>query len=247
MSVVPAGEYGLSSSAMKLMVALFAALAIVAAQSSKNLRIQAAVIEVPGYGQMSYTIAAPRDLRDDDPRPLVLALHPGGGSRGGPFLYQIVEPALRDWGAIIVAPDSPGRRWSVESAQQSVLFLLDDVLERYPIDRDRMLVTGFSMGGSGTWFMATHHPEHFSGAIPIASAPGENPLDELGSMPVHIIHSADDERVPVGPAREAADTLAKRNHPVEYTELTGIGHYAMGDYVDALRKAGIWVREQWGK
>ena len=207
--------------------------------------MRSAVIDVPDHGQMGYTIAVPGDLREGDPRPLVLALHPGGGSRGGPFLAQVVEPALRDWGAIIVAPDSPNRRWSVPSAEESVLFLLDDVLERYEIDREQILVTGFSMGGAGTWFMATHHPERFSGAIPIASAPRDNPLDRIGPMPVHVIHSRDDERVPIEPARAAADALVERGHPTEFTELSGVGHYSMGGYVEALRDAGAWMRRQW--
>lgn len=208
-------------------------------------RIEARSIDVPGHGPLLYTIAVPRDPRDGEPRPLILALHPGGGSRGGPFLQQIVEPALRSWGAIVVAPDSPNRRWSVPAAEESVLFLLDDLLERHAIDRERILVTGFSMGGAGTWFMATHHPQRFAGAIPIASAPRDNPLERIGSMPVHVIHSRDDQLVPIGPARAAADTLAARGHPTEFTELTGVGHYAMGGYVQALRQAGEWMRRQW--
>ena len=221
--------------------------AVAAFQSGARPQISAHAIDVPGHGPLLYTIAVPRDLRDGEPRPLVLALHPGGGSRGGPFLQGIVEPALRDWGAVIVAPDSPNRRWSVPSAEESVLHLLDDVLERYAIDRERMLVTGFSMGGAGTWFMASHHPERFTGAIPIASAPRDNPLDRIGPMPVHVIHSRDDELVPIEPARAAAETLAQRGHPTELTELSGVGHYTMGGYVAALRQAGAWMRQQWDR
>jgi predicted peptidase len=230
---------------MKLIVALLVASTTVLAQPSASPRIRTAVIDVPMYGQMGYTISVPPRASTDEPRPFVLALHPGGGSRGGPFLYQVVEPALRDWGAIIVAPDSPNRRWSEESAEQSVLFLMDEMFEQYTIDRDRVLVTGFSMGGAGTWFMATHHTERFSGAIPIASRPRDFPLDQMGSMPVHVIHSRDDERVPIGPAREAADVLRQQGNPIEFTELTRIGHYAMGGYVDSLRQAGAWMWAQW--
>ena len=224
---------------------LLAASTVAAAQPASAPRIETEVIDVPDHGRMSYTIAAPRDLREGEPRPLVLALHPGGGSVGGPFLYRIVEPALRAWGAVIVAPDSPNRRWSVPAAEASVLFLLDDLLERYPIDPARVLVTGFSMGGAGTWFLATHHPQRFSGAIPIASAPRDNPLERLGSMPVHVIHSRDDQLVPIGPARAAWRALADRGQPAEFTELAGVGHYAMDGYVDALRQAGAWMQAQW--
>ena len=230
---------------MKLIVALLAASTTVLAQAGGNPRMQSGAIDVPNYGQMGYTISVPRDLDPNEPRPFVLALHPGGGSRGGPFLVSIVEPALRDWGAIIVAPDSPNRRWSVESAEQSVLFLMDDVFTRYAIDTDRVLVTGFSMGGAGTWFMASHHAERFTGAIPIASRPRDFPLDKIGSMPVHVIHSRDDEVVPISPARDAAETLRAQGTPVEFIELAGIGHFSMGGYVDSLREAGRWMWDQW--
>lgn len=234
---------------MKLIAALVAASTAAGAGAAaqpavSSPRIRSEVIDVPGHGKMRYTIALPREA-GGAPRPLVLALHPGGGSRGGPFLHRVVEPALRDWNAVIVAPDSPNRRWSEPSAEQSVLALLDDVIARHPIDRSRVLVTGFSMGGSGSWFMASRHPERFSGAIPIAGAPRENPLDRIGPMPVHVIHSRDDELVPIGPARDAARALAERGRPVEFTELAGVGHYAMGGYVDALRQAGVWMRAQW--
>ncbi len=101
------------------------------------------------------------------------------------------------------------------------------------------------MGGAGTWFMATHHAERFTGAIPIASRPRDFPLDQMGSMPVHVIHSRDDEVVPIGPARDAAATLEQQGTPVEFLELTRIGHFAMGGYVDALRQAGRWMWNQW--
>ena len=81
-----------------------------------------------------------------------------------------------------------------------MLALVEQVAARYAVDRDRVLVTGFSLGGAGTWFFATRHANVFTGAIPMAGAIREISLDGLGSMPVHIVHSRDDEVVPYGPA-----------------------------------------------
>ena len=64
-------------------------------------------------------------------------------------------------------------------------------------------------------------------------------------MPVYVIHSRDDEVVPIDPARDAADALKEGGTPVEFLELTRIGHFAMGGYVDALRQAGRWMWDQW--
>ena len=91
-----------------------------------------------------------------------------------------------------------------------MLALIEQVASRYVVDRDRILVTGFSLGGGGTWFFATRHADLFAGAIPMAGPIREISMDGLGSMPVHIVHSRDDEVVPFEPAAEAAAQLEAR-------------------------------------
>ena len=235
-----------------LMAVVVAALAVggggLQAQAGGRPTAEHLVFEVEGHGEMTYAISVPAEYDAAEPRPLILALHPGGaqGSYYGSLnMRQIFEPALRDWNAIVVAPDAPTRRWTSETSDRAVMALLEQVLEAYTIDRSRILVTGFSLGGRGTWFFATHHPDFFAGAIPIAGSPGDDPLDALGDMPVHIIHSRADDVVPFGPAEEAARALEASDHPVAFTALEGVGHFSMGGYVGALSDAGDWMLEQW--
>ena len=59
-----------------------------------------ASIEVEGVGTVTFGIWVPRDYDPDEPRPLALALHPGGSTGtgyGAQFLRGIVAPALQDW------------------------------------------------------------------------------------------------------------------------------------------------------
>ena len=123
--------------------------------------------------------------------------------------------------------------------------LLAEVADDYSIDQTRVLVTGFSMGGRGTWFFATRHADFFTGAIPIAGSPGDDNLGGLDGIPVHIVHSRADDVVPFGPAEAAAQALEAGGHLVAFTALDNVGHYAMGGYVRALREAGAWMLEQW--
>lgn len=207
-------------------------------------RAERAVFTTDGVS-MTYGLSVPSG---DGPYPLILALHPGGGRMayyGASFMQGIVEPAFRDWNPIIVAPDVPTQAWTTAVADRAVMALLEDVSVRYDIDRTRALVTGFSLGGHGTWFFATRHPDVFTGAIPMAGSPGNSTLGTLGTMPVHIIHGRDDEVVPFGPAQEAARSLGDRGHPVELTAIDGVGHFTMGAYVEYLRSAGEWMVEQW--
>ena len=227
-----------------LTAVVFAALA----QGGERPSVEHLIFDIEGGGEMPYAVSVPPSYDGTVPRPLILALHPGGkqGSYYGSLnMRQIFEPALRDWSAIVVAPDAPIRRWTDETADRAVMALLEQVIDTYAIDRSRILVTGFSMGGRGTWFFATRHPTFFTGAIPIAASTGGADLDALGDMPIHIIHSRADDVVPFGPAEDAARTLEASGHPVAFTPLENVSHYSMGGYVGALSDAGDWMMKQW--
>lgn len=206
------------------------------------------LFNVEGHGEMPYALSVPSNYSSDQPRPLVLVLHPGG-ARGSYYgsvsMRQLFEPALRDWGAIIVAPDAPTQRWTTELSDRAVMGLLDEIINQYSIDRTRILVTGFSLGGRGTWFFATRHSDFFTAAIPIAGSPGDDVIEAVGDMPIHIVHSRVDDVVPFEPAAKAAEDLTRTGHLVNLIALTNVGHYEMVGYLKALREAGDWVREQW--
>ncbi len=219
------------------------------AQVVEAPQVTETVFDLGGGEAMRYAISLPEGYRDSprEPRPLILALHPGGRSPyyGSWFMQAIVDPALRGWGAVIVAPDVPDERWATERSERALLALLDDVFDRHVIDRTRVLVTGFSMGGRGTWYMVTRHADLFTGAIVMATGPGDGALESLSSTPLYIIHSPDDEVVPYAPVEELALLLSGRGYPVQMMRLPGANHSMMGDYVAPLRVAGQWMWKEW--
>lgn len=214
------------------------------------VRIQNRTLLVAEVGTITYGISAPSDDKPAALHPLVLALHPGGeriAYYGSRFMSQVVLPALGDLHAVIVAPDCPTRSWADPMADRAVMALLEKIRQQYAIDRGRILVTGFSMGGRGTWFMASRHADLFTAAIPMAASVGDEAPDRLGIIPTYIIHSRDDEVVPFEPAERNARQLETLGRAVRFEELRGFGHYQMGRYVDALRRAGRWIAEAWEK
>lgn len=208
-------------------------------------------LELSDGSVMRYAISVPDgyDASGDDPRPLVLALHPGGRSvyYGSSFMQTIVEPALREWGAVMVAPDVPDRSWATPQSDAALLELIEHAREQHSIDSERVLVTGFSMGGRGTWFMAAGHPDLFTGAIVIAGSPNDTEAESTATMPLYLIHSPDDEVMPYGPVEEAYLERAALDHTIELRVLPGRSHYMMGAYVPALRAAGEWMLERWAE
>jgi predicted peptidase len=126
-----------------------------------------------------YALSIPPGYSPAKPVPLILSLHFGGDPAGAgrSMLDILIGPALADLGAIIVAPDSMEGGWNTPQNERAVQALLAAVMNAYRVDSRRMLVTGFSMGGAGTWHWANKFPELFSAAIPLAGRPTGTPTN----------------------------------------------------------------------
>ena len=199
----------------------------------------------PGAPSIHYAISIPAGVSPTTPVPLILALHFGGDPQGaGQAVLQIlVEPALGELGAIIVSPDSLGGNWTTAENDRAVIQLLDAVMKSYSIDTKKIAVTGFSMGGQGTWYFAQKYPQRFSAAIPVAGFPPESAAG--WKMPVFAVHSRNDEVAPFAPTVERIQELHKNGVNAELVTLTGISHYQTNRFVDGLHKAVPWLKEVW--
>lgn len=201
-----------------------------------------------GEPAIHYTLYIPRGYSASTPVPLVLALHFGvrGGDAtgaGGDVLQALVGPALTELGGIMLAPDSVRGDWSSPENEKAVSALLDEVEGRYAVDKKKVIVTGYSMGGAGSWHIAEKYPERFSAVIPVAGRP---PASASGwKLPVLAIHSREDQVVPFGPAEARVMELQKAGVNAKMIALTGITHYETSRFRDALRQAIPWLREIW--
>ena len=195
-----------------------------------------------------YAIRIPANYSPSTPVPLILALHFGvrgaeGAGAGGDLVQILVGPGLEGLGAIIVAPDSLRGDWSTPENEKAVNALLDMVMATYPIDKRRVAVTGYSMGGAGSWHIAEKFPERFSAAIPISGRP---PASASGwRLPILAIHSRDDQVAPFGPTEARIAELQTAGVNAKLIALTGITHYETNRFTAALRRAVPWLREVW--
>jgi predicted peptidase len=204
--------------------------------------------DIPGSGRVLYAVSVPDGYEPKTPRPLVLVLHPGGQRApyyGAEFARRIAEPALRHLKPIMIAPDCPERAWSDAACDTAAMSLVADAMRAYNIDRKRVLVVGFSMGGRGTWHMAANHADVFTAAIPMAASTRGMTIDQLGRQPTYVIHSRADEVVPFEPAEENAQALRKLKRDVEFEAIDDLTHFDMISYVSALQRASRWVAGRW--
>lgn len=203
---------------------------------------------VPGLAPMPVALSVPEGYDGVEARPFVLALHPGGTRfpyYGGAFMEEVVRPGLVDLAPIIVAPDCPTEEWTDAVAEQGVLSLLERVMTDYAVDRRRVLVIGYSLGGRGTWFLSARHPELFTGAIVMAGWIDGQPIESLAPVPTYVVHSRQDEVIPFQANERALRDLDRLGRPVRLNLLNGPGHYDMSAYVDAVRTAARWMVDRW--
>jgi dienelactone hydrolase len=108
-----------------------------------------------------------------------LALHGHGGSHS---TYNSQPGFLRDMGEgegtkqpplFLITPLARGSSFYADWGEADTLAVLKDVFARFPIDRDRLYLTGYSMGGYGVYRLASVYPDRFAAAASWAGYTGE--------------------------------------------------------------------------
>ena len=219
---------------------------LILAQVTTAPGIHNQTLQRAGAAPVNYAISIPAGYSPSKKVPLVLALHfsadPDGAGRA--VLEILVGPGLAGLGAIIVAPDAQeGAGWDTPENDRAVNQLLDNVIANYSIDTARIVVTGFSMGGRGTWYFGAKYPQRFSAAIPLAGVP--LPSAAGWRLPVLAIHSRNDEVAPIGPTETRILELQKEGVHAELIALIGITHFQTYRFVDGLKRAVPWLKEIW--
>jgi predicted peptidase len=143
--------------------------------------------------ELDYLLYLPKDYAAGKAWPLVLFLH--GGGETGTDLEKVkvhgppkLVAAGKELPCVVVSPQTRRFGWDPTALHA----LLDEITAAYKIDRDRVYVTGMSMGGMGTWALAASRPERFAAIVPICG--GGNPADakKLKDLPVRIFQGGKD-------------------------------------------------------
>ena len=136
---------------------------------------QAAPAPLISLGEGTYRAIAPPDWDGKSALPLVLYLH---GFREDSAQIAANTPlidAVTALGALLVIPDGVDQSWSFHGApsrkRDDIAFLHRVVAAaeaRWPVDRTRVFVAGFSVGGSMVWELACHGAEGFAAFLPFS-------------------------------------------------------------------------------
>jgi len=116
------------------------------------------------------------------------------------------------------------------------------VHQQFNVDPKRIYLTGHSMGGAGTFYLAAKHADIWSAVAPVAPAAFMMNQDRAailkqirdGTVPLLIVQGDADTVVPPANTRMCADTAKELHMDVKYVELPGIDH---GPVITASQKA----------
>jgi pimeloyl-ACP methyl ester carboxylesterase len=137
---------------------------------------------------------------EGDPVPLQWWLHWRGGNAhsGASIVPKVFKQFGEDRDSIVVAPSGRGTStWYVGRGHVDVLEVWADVFDTFAVDRDRVYVSGHSMGGWGSYLLTLLYPDRFAAAAPVAGPvtqgawtgldfPGCDDFESDGTTPCYV-------------------------------------------------------------
>ncbi len=147
-------------------------------------------------------------LAEGEKAPLVVFLHGAGergadnelqvaGNRGAVVWTEPEEQAVRP--CFVLAPQAPeGKSFTVPEFEKPFMEFLGRFTRENPVDRDRIYLTGLSMGGMGTWEYCARYPRIWAAAAPICGAGDPEAIPAAKDIPFWTFHAVDDPFVPIG-------------------------------------------------
>jgi len=211
----------------------------------------------PQSVSIAYRFLPPESSEPARTVPLVVYLHGGGecGSdnarqlRGLPTL--LCEETLRNlYPCAVLAPQCPQPgNWSQQIGPETdlldgVMQMIDDVVADPRIDANRIYLMGQSLGGFGSWELATRVPDRFAAVVPICGGGDERRASRLVSLPVWAVHGSDDEIVPVSETQRMIAALERAGGRPRYLELPDVGHDSWNAVYRADSEVLAWMFRQ---
>ena len=210
--------------------------------------LEAHIFTDPGTGiELPYRLFVPTSCQVETPCGLLLFMH-GAGERGRDNQAQLANDALALIGpaaqqgnpTIVVYPQCPtDMQWvdvpwadgsytlaqtPISKPMAAALELLTSLQAKFAVDPRRILVTGLSMGGYGTWDIVARHPTMFAGALALCGGGDPSRAATTRNVPVWAFHGDSDPAVPVRASRKMIKALRAAGGNPRYTEVAGGGH-----------------------
>lgn len=190
-----------------------------------------------------FRVIIPNDVSGN--RPLVIALHgfSGDNTDAHKATACYIEPGYESLDAIIISPNAGNFIWEDISNQQQILSLVDLAVTYLPVDPNKIVVTGYSAGGNGSWFSGELQPNVFSASIPIASSYNTttNGTARFIETPMYVIHGENDELFPLSLTENWVNQAIDAGADITFVTAPNLNHLEPCDYVSYIEDAAEWL------
>ncbi|GHT18575.1 hypothetical protein FACS1894189_6630 [Planctomycetales bacterium] len=163
-------------------------------------------------------------------RPLIIFLHGAGAAEkdiddvNEDMVKYIPAKSERDFPFVIISPASGTHGWN----KSQVLQLVQQGIERWNCDPHRVYLTGMSMGGYGTFRVASESPDTFAAIIPLCGGCEPSRAKLLQSVPTWAFHGDADNVVRYENSWNIIEAMKRTDcKEAKLTTLYGSGHGIM--------------------
>ncbi len=176
---------------------------------------------------IGYKLFVPEAYDSNKQYPLILFLH-GIKKRGEDLRlldnYGLMNHATENpsFPFIVVAPQCPATSLWIE-LKQELLNILSEIKSNLNVNKNKVYVMGFSMGGNGAWEMAATLGNTFSAAVPISGWYNKNEAKNI-NIPIWAFHCEDDDIVPVSGSIDMVEALRSLDKEILFTKYSGLKH-----------------------
>lgn len=203
-------------------------------------------LEMPNGVTYQFRVIAPERAAQED-RPLVITFHGASTSADAhKNTACYAEPGLETLNAFILSPYTEGGLWYTDESQQMIGDLVFLIRKYWPIDEEKIAVTGYSNGGNASWLFSKFQSSTISAAIPMASSYDVNEANgavAVWEVPLYVIHGENDELFPVATLQSWVEATRNAGSDVTLVIAPELGHYTPCDYVPYLKEAAVWLKE----
>lgn len=206
---------------------------------------------------LKYSLFLPDDYSPNKKYPVILFLHGAGelGVDNARHLYNLEKMFLNNADyisqAILLCPQTPewwnlDRQYNGDGAGTltSAMNLLEKIQKEYSCDKNRIYVTGLSMGGHGTWALLERYGNVFAAGVPLCGFGNTSNGAAFKDIPIRIYHGTADPTVSYNSSQQMYDSIiAAGGNKVELFPLHGVLHDAW-NYAYADRDLFKWLFSQ---
>lgn len=202
-------------------------------QTESKAGLEKKSIQTSELDNFNYLLYTPKNAEAN--MPLIIYLH-GGSGKGSDldllttndgFPKYLQDGLIDSIPAYVVIPQLPSIKKGWSDVKASLKELMDNVSEMHSINRNKISLTGHSMGGTGVWDIAVSYPELFSSIAPLSGSikMTETNINALSNIPVWAFVGSNDTIVDPNASVRFIESLKMKKSNAKITIFDGATHF----------------------